>query len=107
LGIASFSTEQRRKEIGIRKVHGATVTEIIWMVTAGFLKLVLVSILVAIPAAYYWTNEWLENFAYRIEISIGIFLLTGAIVLLLSLLTVIGQAIRAAAVNPVDSLHSE
>ncbi|MEM9831184.1 MAG: ABC transporter permease [Bacteroidota bacterium] len=107
LALAAFMTEQRRKEIGIRKVLGATVTNIVILLTKDFTKLVIIAFLLAIPIGYLGIQQWLKNFAYRTEISPGVFLVVGVIVLLLAWLTVSFQSIRAAIVNPVDSLQDE
>ena len=106
-GLISFSTEQRIKEIGIRKVLGASITGITAMFSKQFIVLVLTSIVIACPVAYYAGNRWLQNFAYRIEISWWMFALSGGIVLVIALVTVSFQAIKAALANPVESLRYE
>jgi hypothetical protein len=100
-GLAAFSTEQRTKEIGIRKVLGASVTNIVTLLSKDFLKLVLVAFLIAIPIAWYAMHQWLQDFAYRVDISWWIFALAGLLALLIALLTVSFQAIKAALANPV------
>ncbi len=107
LGLAAFTAEQRTKEIGIRKVLGATVPEIIFMLTKEFTKWVLIANIIAWPAAYFFMNGWLENFAYRINISVWIFILSGVVALLIAVITVSYQAIKAAIANPVKSLRYE
>ena len=107
LGLASLVTLQRTKEIGIRKVVGASASNIALMLSADFLRLVLVSFLIASPLAWWIANKWLENFAYRIHISWWIFLVTGVISVLISIITVSSQAIKAAVANPVKSLRTE
>jgi putative ABC transport system permease protein len=106
-GLAAFTAQQRTKEIGMRKVLGATVTNIVGLLSKDFLKLVLIGFFVAVPIALYTMNHWLENFAYRIEIGAGIFLLAGVVAILIALATVSWQSIRAALANPVDSLRNE
>ena len=102
-----FTAQQRVKEIGIRKVLGASVTGIVSMLSKDFLKLVFISILIASPLSWWLMNKWLQDFAYKINIGLWIFLLAGAIALLIALLTVSFQAIKAAVVNPVKSLRTE
>ncbi len=106
-GLATFAVEQRTKEIGIRKVLGASVPGIVALLSKDFLKLVLLALVIASPAAYFLMNRWLEDFAYRIEIGPGIFLLAGAAALLIALATVSYQAIKAALSDPVKSLRYE
>ncbi|MEO6894254.1 MAG: ABC transporter permease [Ginsengibacter sp.] len=106
-GLAAFVAEQRRKEIGIRKVMGATVTQITTMLSKDFVVLVLIAILIATPIAYWLMNKWLQNFIYRINISGWIFLLAGIVAVFIALVTVSFQAIKAAVTNPVESLRSE
>ena len=107
LGLVAFTAQQRRKEIGMRKVLGATVTNIVALLSQDFLKLVLAGFLLAIPVAWYIMDEWLQNFAYRIEITAGIFLLSGFVALVIALLTVSWQSVQAAMANPVDSLRND
>lgn len=106
-GLATFMTEQRRKEIGVRKVLGASVAGITGLLAKDFLKLVLLSVLLATPLAWYGMNQWLANFAYRIEIHWTVFLLVGAAAMTIAFLTVGFQSVKAALVNPVRSLRSE
>jgi putative ABC transport system permease protein len=106
-GLAVFQAEQRIKEIGIRKVLGATVAEITTMLTKDFTKWVLLANLLAWPAAYFIANKWLENFAYRIEIQWWIFARAGGLALIIALLTVSLQAIKTALANPVEALRYE
>jgi putative ABC transport system permease protein len=106
-GLASFTAEQRTKEIGIRKVLGASVAALWRMLSKDFVWLVAVASLIAVPLAWYSMSEWLENYQYRTEISWWIFVLAGAGALALTLVTVSYQAIKAAWVDPVKSLKSE
>jgi ABC-type antimicrobial peptide transport system permease subunit len=106
-GLAAFTAEQRTKEIGIRKVMGATVPQVILLLSKDFTKLVVVAFLVTAPAAWFLFNMWLNRFPYRIEIHWSILALAGFVALTLALATVSYQAIRAAVANPVDSLRNE
>ena len=106
-GLATFTVEQRTKEIGIRKVMGANVPQIASLLSKDFLVLVIISILIASPLAWWAMDKWLQEFAYRTEINIWIYALAGGITVLIALLTVGSQAIKAAMSNPVDSLRSE
>lgn len=106
-GLSLFMTRQKTKEIGTRKVLGASVLEIIKMLTTDFVKWVLIANVIAWPIAYYAMHKWLQNFAYRIDISWWLFALAGALALAIALLTVSWQAIRAATANPVEALRYE
>ena len=106
-GLAAYAAEQRTKEIGVRKVMGASVANIVGLLSRDFIKLVLVAVVLATPIAYLAMRRWLEDFAYRIEIGPGIFLLAGVLALLVALLTVSYHAIRAARADPVTSLRYE
>ncbi|MGI4728787.1 MAG: ABC transporter permease, partial [Janthinobacterium lividum] len=106
-GLAIFTTEQRTKEIGIRKVLGASVSNVIGLLTAEFVKLVLIACLIAFPLAYWAMHNWLQDFAYRITLSWWIFVLSALISVLIALTTVSFQAIKAALANPVKSLKVE
>ncbi len=106
-GLATFTAERRLKEIGIRKVLGASVTNIVMMLSKDFTKLVGISIIFAIPVSYYFMDKWLESFAYKIDLSFWIFVGTAAISLLIAWLTVSSQAMRAANVNPSKCLKDE
>ena len=106
-GLAAYMAEQRTKEIGIRKVFGATVSGIVMLLSKDFTRLVLVAIVLAAPLAYLTMQNWLDTFAYRIEISWQIFLVTGSLVLVIALATVSYQAIRAALADPVKALRYE
>ncbi len=106
-GLASFVAEQRTKEIGIRKVLGATVANLWQLLSKDFVVLVIISCLIAAPIAYYFMNNWLQKYTYRTEISWWIFVVAGGGALLITLLTVSYQAIKAAVANPVKSLRTE
>ncbi len=106
-GLAAFTAQRRQKEIGIRKVVGAPVGRIAAMLSAEFLRLVLIAILIAFPVSWWAMHEWLQGFAYRIEIGAGVFIVAAVSVMLITILTIGFQAVRAALVNPVKSLRSE
>lgn len=106
-GLAAFSAEQRTKEIGIRKVLGASVKNLVGLLSKEFLRLVIIANIIAWPLAWYAMNQWLQNFAYRINIAWWVFVLAGGLALLIALLTVAYQAIKAAVANPVKSLRYE
>lgn len=106
-GLTAFSAEQRNKEIGIRKVLGASITGIVQLLSKDFLKLVLVSIVIATPIAWWAMDKWLQSFSYRVNISWWMFALAGCISIFIALITVSFQAIKAAIANPVNSLRSE
>jgi hypothetical protein len=106
-GLAAFIAEQRTKEIGVRKVLGASVTDIVSMLSADFVRLVVIAIVIASPVAYYFMHRWLQDFAYRVPISWWIYAVAGGGALVIALLTVSWQAIRAATANPVESLKVE
>ena len=106
-GLVTYTAEQRTKEIGIRKVLGASVTQVTQMLSKEFLKLVSIASLIAFPVAWWAMNKWLQSFAYRIDISWWIFLIAGFVALLIALITVSFQAIKAAVANPVKSLRTE
>ncbi|MDP4284196.1 MAG: ABC transporter permease [Bacteroidota bacterium] len=107
LGLASYSTTQRTKEIGIRKVMGASVANVLNLLSKEFLKLVAISFLIAAPIAWYFMHEWLQGFAYRTDIYWWVFAIAGALALLIALLTISFLAIKAAIANPVKSLRTE
>lgn len=106
-GLAAFNAEKRSKEIGIRKVLGATISQISLKLSQDFLWLVGIAILVSLPLAWYAMNRWLENFSYRVEIPIWVFLAAAFMAILVSLLTVSYQSIKAAINNPVNALRAE
>jgi putative ABC transport system permease protein len=106
-GLAAFTAEQRTKEMGVRKVLGASVGGIILLLCKDFIKLVLVSCLVAVPLSYLVMDNWLSDFAYRVGIEWWIFVLSGVAALAIALITVSFQAIKAANANPIESLRYE
>lgn len=106
-GLASYSTEQRFRELGVRKVLGASVTDILTLLSKDFLKLVVIGFLISIPVGLYSMNQWLKNFADRIDIGFGIFFFVGIVAISVAVIAVSYQTIRAALMNPVDSLRSE
>jgi ABC-type antimicrobial peptide transport system permease subunit len=107
LGLVIFTAEQRIKEIGIRKVLGASVSQITTLLSKDFMKLVFASILLSIPVAYYVMNDWLKVFEYRITIQWWMFVVAAVGAIAIALLTISFQAIKAAMMNPVNSLKSE
>jgi ABC-type antimicrobial peptide transport system permease subunit len=106
-GLVSFMVVQRTKEVGVRKVLGASVASIVYLFSKEFMVLIGLSFVIAVPVAWYMMTGWLQNFVYRIHISPDVFLLAVAASLLLAWLTVGYKAVKAALVNPVKSLRSE
>lgn len=107
LGLSAFMVEQRTKEIGIRKILGASVAGIVTLLSKDFLKLTFIAILFASPIGWYFTNKWLENFAYQIELSWGVFAFAGFLTVLIAFFTVGFNAVKAGFVNPVETLRTE
>lgn len=107
LGLVIFMANQRTKEIGVRKVLGATVSQIIFILSKDFIKLVLIALLIATPVAYYCMHKWLQDFSYRINMPLWIFLLTGFCTVCIAFITISFQAIKAALMNPVKSLKAD
>lgn len=106
-GLASFTTEQRVKEIGIRKVLGASISNITYLISKDFMILIVVAIIIASPIAYYFIDLWLQDFAYRTQISLWVFILSGCVALIIAFLSMSFQTIKAAASNPIKSLRTE
>ncbi len=106
-GLAAFTTEQRAKEIGIRKVLGASVQQVLLLVTKEFLVLIGIAFLLAVPFTWWVMRAWLQDFAYRAPIATWIFLVAGFLTALIALVTVSSRAIRAALANPIKSLRNE
>jgi putative ABC transport system permease protein len=107
LGLSLFATAQRTKEIGVRKVLGASVSNIVMLLSKDFIKLVVIALVIASPVAWYIMHTWLQDFAYRINISWWIFFAAGLLAVLIALATISFQAIRAAIANPAKSLRTE
>ena len=106
-GLAAYTAERRTKEIGIRKVLGASVESLATLLSKDFIKLVFIAALIAFPLAWWYMKDWLEGFAYRINISWWVFALAAFITLIIAIATVSFQAIKAARANPVKSLRTE
>ena len=107
LGLSSYATENRKKEIGVRKVNGATTFELVTLLIKDFSMLVLIAFVISVPVAYYFGSRWLDNFAYRTDIGVFIFILAGIVSLFLAVLTVSYHTIKAARANPIKSLRYE
>ena len=107
LGLSLFATTQRTKEIGVRKVLGASVSNIVVLLSKDFIKLVIIAFVVASPVAWYVMHNWLQDFAYRINVSWWIFFIAGSLAVVIALGTISLQAIRAAVANPVKALRTE
>jgi len=107
LGLSSFTTENRKKEIGIRKVNGASILGLLGLLTKDFSKLILIAFVISIPISYFFGNLWLNNFAYRTEIGFVVFIAAGISALVLALITISYHTIRAALTNPINSLRYE
>ena len=107
LGLATFTVQQRTKEIGVRKVLGANVTGIVGLLSKDFLKLVILALVIASPIAWFFMERWLQDFAYRIDIHWSVFALAGFVAVAIAFLTVSFQSVKAALANPVKSLRSE
>ena len=106
-GLATFTAEQKSKEISIRKVLGASIPNVIMLLSKDFLKLVLIALIIGVPVAWYLMQKWLQRFAYHIELTWWMFLLAGIAIILITLITISFQSIRAALINPVESLYRE
>jgi ABC-type antimicrobial peptide transport system permease subunit len=106
-GLATYSAEQRTKEIGIRKVLGASVRHLVALLSRDFLRLVALAFVIAVPVGWYVMGQWLSNFTYRVGMAWWLFAGAGGLALIIALLTVSFQSIKAAQANPVDSLRNE
>jgi putative ABC transport system permease protein len=106
-GLAAFTAQKRQKEIGIRKIVGASTRNVVAMLSKDFLKLVLVAVLIAFPVSWWAMDKWLQGFAYRVPITVSIFLIAGFATVFITLITISFQSIKAALMNPVKSLRSE
>jgi len=106
-GLATFTAEQRTKEIGVRKVLGASIPNIVSLLSANFLKPVAIAMFIAFPVAWYVMNNWLQDFAYKIDIEWWMFAMAGLLTIAIALLTVSYQSIKAALSNPVKSMRTE
>lgn len=107
LGLAAFTAQVRTREIGVRKVLGASISGIIGLLAKDFIKLVIIAIVIAVPIAWFTMNKWLQSFAYRIDISWYVFALAGLMAILIAFITISFQSLKAALANPVKSLRSE
>ncbi len=103
-GLATYIAERRKKEISVRKVLGATVSGLVFLISKDFTRLVLVSVLIGIPVTWYFMDDWLNTFAYRTNLKWSVFIWTGGLTLLIALLTVSAQAIKASLINPATTL---
>ena len=106
-GLSAFMAEQRTKEIGVRKVLGASVFNVVYLLSTGFTRLILIAVVIAVPIAWFAVDSWLKSFAYRIDISWTIFLTASLSALLIAWFTVSYESIKAAIANPVKSLRTE
>ncbi|WPP48468.1 ABC transporter permease [Catalinimonas niigatensis] len=106
-GLASITTEQRTKEIGIRKVLGASLSQLLLVLSRNFPLLVILAFLIAVPVSYFLIQKWLAGFAFRIDIGAWVFVFAGVISLLVAMVTISFQTARAALANPVESLRNE
>lgn len=107
LGLSAFSADQRAKEVGIRKVHGATIGKLVVMLSRDYTRLMLIAFIIAVPIAYYLMRQWLNDFTFRIELGGGIFIVAGLLTFLIGALTVGYKSYYAATANPVKSLKDE
>ena len=106
-GLSVYVAERKVKEIGIRKVMGGSVASIVSLLSMEFIKLILIAMVLAIPIGYYTMDRWLQSFAYKTELGVGVFIMTGIIALIIAWLTVGFESIKAALSNPVKSLRNE
>src|SRR5207249_10266690 len=106
-GLVALAIQQRTKEFGIRKVLGAGIIDIIKLTVKDFVWLMVIATIIATPVAWYYMNEWLQNFAYRIQVNWWVFVISGLTVLVITISTISVQAIKAAIANPLQSLKTE
>ena len=106
-GLAAYTAERRKKEVGIRKVLGATTQNVVLLLSKDFVKLVIIALMIASPVAWYFMHKWLEDFAFRINLGAWIFVSSAIIAVLIAIITVSFQAFKAASTNPVRSLRTE
>ena len=106
-GLTAFTAQRRQKEIGIRKVVGASVSSVAVMLSKDFIKMVFIAIIIGFPLVWWIMNSWLQEFAYRVPVGIGVFIASAAAIIAITLFTISFQAIKAATTNPVKSLRSE
>jgi putative ABC transport system permease protein len=106
-GLSTFMAERRFKEIGVRKVMGASVQQIVGMMSGEFLKLVMIAFFISVPLAWYAIRAWLEAFAYKTPLNFSVFLLAGTGALFIALITISFESLRAASTNPVNALRNE
>jgi putative ABC transport system permease protein len=106
-GLAAFTAQKRKKEIGIRKVVGSSVANVVLLLSKDFLKLVMISMLIAFPLAWWAMSQWLNGFAYRITINATVFLIAGTSIILITILTISFQSVKAAMMNPVKTLRAD
>ena len=107
LGMATYTIETKTKEVGIRKVLGATSRQLILQLSKGFISILLIAIIIAVPMAYFLNNLWLQEFAFRVPISIGVIGFGVFILLVLGIITIGSQTYRATTINPIDHLRNE
>jgi putative ABC transport system permease protein len=107
LGLTAFMTEQRKKEIGVRKVLGASVSNIVVLLSKDFSKLVVIAFVAVVPIAWYAVNQWLKDFAYKVEVNPLIYVGAGVLISLIAWLSIAYQSVKAAVVNPSDTLRNE
>jgi ABC-type antimicrobial peptide transport system permease subunit len=106
-GLAAYMAEQRTREIGIRKVLGASVSQVLLLLSGDFILLVGISCIIASPVAFYFSHQWLQGYYYRITIGPGVFVLSGLVAMAITVVTISFQAVKAALMNPVNSLRSD
>jgi ABC-type antimicrobial peptide transport system permease subunit len=106
-GLSAFMAEQRTREIGVRKVLGASLLNIVYLLSTGFARLILIAIAIAVPLSWYVINRWLDGYAYHINLGWAVFVVSSLAALIIALLTVSYESLKVATVNPVKSLRSE